>query len=113
MQRCTPGVVVPARSRAALSADRKGGQPLQDGGAGRGSPPLRGMAGARRELRVLLAARPGQARDSVRDAARVRLSAEQDALGSLLLRDGIYLESLGPGGGGRARSGVLPGAWAE
>ena len=71
------------------------------------------MAGARRELRVLLAARPGQARDSVRDAARVRLSSEQDALGSLLLRDGIYLESLGPGGGGRARSGVLPGAWAE
>eukprot|EP00076_Gallus_gallus_P044196 XP_025009734.1 spatacsin isoform X4 [Gallus gallus] len=71
------------------------------------------MAGARRELRVLLAARPGQARDSVRDAARVRLSAEQDALGSLLLRDGIYLESLGPGGGGRARSGVLPGAWAD
>uniref|UniRef100_A0A8C9EUA4 SPG11 vesicle trafficking associated, spatacsin n=1 Tax=Pavo cristatus TaxID=9049 RepID=A0A8C9EUA4_PAVCR len=72
------------------------------------------MAGARRELRVLrvlLAARPGQAQDSVRDAARARLSAGQDALGSLLLREGIYVESLGPGGGGRARSSVLPGAF--
>ncbi|XP_021263305.1 spatacsin isoform X2 [Numida meleagris] len=71
------------------------------------------MAGARRELRVLLAASPGQARGSPRDAARARLSAGQDALGSLLLREGIYLESLGPGGGGRARGGVLPGAWAD
>ncbi|XP_042679854.1 spatacsin isoform X1 [Centrocercus urophasianus] len=71
------------------------------------------MAGARRELGVLLAARPGRERDAVQGAVRARLSAGQDALGSLSLRDGIYLESLGPGGGGRARSSVLPGAWAD
>uniref|UniRef100_A0A669PH55 SPG11 vesicle trafficking associated, spatacsin n=1 Tax=Phasianus colchicus TaxID=9054 RepID=A0A669PH55_PHACC len=95
-----------------MAAPTEGG-PSKMAAGGRGSPPLRGMAGARRELRVLLAARPDEERDSVRGAARARLSAGQDALGSLLLRDGIYLQTLGPGGGGRARSSALPGAWHD
>ncbi|NXI71697.1 SPTCS protein, partial [Anseranas semipalmata] len=95
--------------------------PSQDGGGlgcgrplGRGwRPSLRRMAGAKRELRVLLAPRSAEAWGSLRDAARVRLSTGQDALGSLLVPGGIYLESLVPGGGGRARGSVLPGAWAD
>jgi len=71
------------------------------------------MEGAKRELRVLLASLSGEAQRSLRDAAWVRLSRGQDALGSLLVPGGIYLESLVPGGGGRARGSVLPGAWAE
>ncbi|KAM6308822.1 spatacsin [Aegotheles albertisi] len=71
------------------------------------------MAGARRDLRLLLAPLSGEARGSLRDAARVRLSRAQDALGSLLRRGGICLEPLVPGGGGRARGSVLPGAWAD
>lgn len=71
------------------------------------------MAGAKRELRVLLAALSGEARGSLRDAALVRLSRGQDALGSLLVPGGIYLEPLVPSGGGRARGSVLPGDWAE
>ncbi|KAM6351541.1 spatacsin isoform 3-T4 [Alca torda] len=71
------------------------------------------MEGAKRELRVLLAPLWGQAQGSLRDAARVRLSRGQDALGSLLVPGGIYLESLVPGGGGRARGSVLPGDWAD
>ncbi|KAM6257437.1 spatacsin [Porphyrio hochstetteri] len=71
------------------------------------------MEGAKRELRVLLAALSGEARASLRDAAWVRLSRGQDALGSLLVPGGIYLQSLAPGGGGRARGSVLPGAWAD
>ncbi|NXP43968.1 SPTCS protein, partial [Heliornis fulica] len=74
---------------------------------------LRRMEGAKRELRVLLAAPSGEAQSSLRDAAWVRLSRGQDALGSLLVTGGIYLESLVPGGGGRARGSVLPGAWAD
>ncbi|NXL62868.1 SPTCS protein, partial [Chordeiles acutipennis] len=73
----------------------------------------RRMEGAKRELRVLLAAISGEARGSLRDAARARLSRGQDALGSLLLPGGISLQSLVPGGGGRARGSVLPGAWAD
>ncbi|NXO59894.1 SPTCS protein, partial [Aramus guarauna] len=81
---------------------------------GRGWPPSpRRMEGAKRELRVLLAALSGEAQGSLRDAAWVRLSRGQDALGSLLVPGGIYLESLVPGGGGRARGSVLPGAWAD
>ncbi|NXN39089.1 SPTCS protein, partial [Rhinoptilus africanus] len=89
--------------------------PVQDGG-GTGCgwrPSLRRMEGAKRELRVLLAPLWGQAQGSLRDAARVRLSRDQDALGSLLVPGGIYLESLVPGGGGRARGSVLPGDWAD
>ncbi|GAB0194307.1 spatacsin [Grus japonensis] len=71
------------------------------------------MEGAKRELRVLLASLSGEAQGSLRDAAWVRLSRGQDALGSLLVPGGIYLESLVPGGGGRARGSVLPGAWAD
>ncbi|NXT78963.1 SPTCS protein, partial [Zapornia atra] len=71
------------------------------------------MEGAKRELRVLLAAISGEARASLRDAAWVRLSRGQDALGSLLVPGGIYLQSLAPGGGGRARGSVLPGDWAD
>lgn len=71
------------------------------------------MERARRELRVLLASLSRDARGSLRDAARVRLSRGQDALGSLLVPGGIYLESLVPGRGGRTRGSVLPGAWAE
>ncbi|XP_054071518.1 spatacsin isoform X3 [Rissa tridactyla] len=71
------------------------------------------MEGAKRELRVLLAPLWGQTQGSLRDAARVRLSRGQDALGSLLVPGGIYLESLVPGGGGRARGSVLPGDWAD
>ncbi|XP_035756927.1 spatacsin isoform X3 [Egretta garzetta] len=71
------------------------------------------MEGAKRELRVLLAPLSGEARGSLRDAAWVRLSGGQDALGSLLVPGGIYLESLVPSGGGRARGSVLPGAWAD
>ncbi|NWH26520.1 SPTCS protein, partial [Grus americana] len=73
----------------------------------------RRMEGAKRELRVLLASLSGEAQGSLRDAAWVRLSRGQDALGSLLVPGGIYLESLVPGGGGRARGSVLPGAWAD
>ncbi|NWV63788.1 SPTCS protein, partial [Malurus elegans] len=69
--------------------------------------------GARRELRVLLVPRSGELRGCPRDAARVRLNRAQDALGTLLLPGGIYLESLWPGGAGRARGSVLPGAWAD
>ncbi|NXK29245.1 SPTCS protein, partial [Arenaria interpres] len=76
-------------------------------------PSLRGMEGAKRELRVLLAPLSGRAQGSLRDAARVRLSRGQDALGSLLVPGGIYLESLVPSGGGRARGSVLPGDWAD
>uniref|UniRef100_A0A669PJX5 SPG11 vesicle trafficking associated, spatacsin n=1 Tax=Phasianus colchicus TaxID=9054 RepID=A0A669PJX5_PHACC len=76
--------------------------------AGRSSRPGSAPA-ARTTFRAPLA----QPRDSVRGAARARLSAGQDALGSLLLRDGIYLQTLGPGGGGRARSSALPGAWHD
>ncbi|NXE26677.1 SPTCS protein, partial [Ardeotis kori] len=76
-------------------------------------PALRRMAGAKRELRVLLAPLSEEARGSLRDAAWVRLSRGQDALGSLLVPGGIYLESLVPSGGGRARGSVLPGAWAD
>ncbi|NXL45992.1 SPTCS protein, partial [Podilymbus podiceps] len=76
-------------------------------------PSLRRMEGPKQELRVLLAALSGEARGSLRDAARVRLSRGQDALGSLLISGGIYLESLVPRGGGRARGSVLPGAWAD
>lgn len=71
------------------------------------------MEGAKRELRVLLAPLSGDAQGSLRDAACVRLSRGQDALGSLLVPGGIYLESLVLRGGGRARGSVLPGAWAE
>ncbi|XP_068266385.1 spatacsin [Nyctibius grandis] len=71
------------------------------------------MEGAKRELRVLLASLSGEAQGSLRDAAWVRLSRGQDALGSLLVPGGIYLEPLVPGGGGRARGSVLPGAWAD
>ncbi|KFW00287.1 Spatacsin [Fulmarus glacialis] len=71
------------------------------------------MEGAKWELRVLLAPLSGEAQGSLRDAAWVRLSRGQDALGSLLVSGGIYLESLVPGGGGRARGNVLPGAWAD
>ncbi|XP_030353293.1 spatacsin [Strigops habroptila] len=71
------------------------------------------MERARRELRVLLAPLSRDARGSLRDAARVRLSRGQHALGSLLVPGGIYLESLVPRGGGRARGSVLPGAWAD
>ncbi|XP_065544877.1 spatacsin isoform X2 [Lathamus discolor] len=71
------------------------------------------MERARRELRVLLAPLSRDARGSLRDAARVRLSRGQDALGSLLVPGGIYLESLVPGGGGRTRGCILPGAWAD
>ncbi|XP_075620549.1 spatacsin isoform X2 [Balearica regulorum gibbericeps] len=71
------------------------------------------MEGAKRELRVLLASLSGEAQGSLRDAAWVRLSRGQDALGSLLVPGGIYLESLVPGGGGWARGSVLPGAWAD
>ncbi|KAM6409847.1 spatacsin [Rhynochetos jubatus] len=71
------------------------------------------MEGKKRELRVLLAPLSGEALVSLRDAARVRLSRGQDALGSLLVPGGIFLESLVPGGGGRARGSVLPGAWAD
>ncbi|KAM6059562.1 spatacsin [Theristicus caerulescens] len=71
------------------------------------------MEGAKRELRVLLAPLSGEAQGSLRDAARVRLSRGQDALGGLLVPGGIYLESLVPSGGGRARGSVLPGAWAD
>lgn len=70
-------------------------------------------APARRELRVLLVPRSGDPLGCPRDAARVRLSRAQDALGTLLVPGGIYLESLSPGGAGRARGSVLPGAWAE
>ncbi|NXQ27812.1 SPTCS protein, partial [Alaudala cheleensis] len=65
--------------------------------------------GARAELRVLLVPRSAEPRGW----ARVRLSRARTALGALLLPGGIYLESLGPGGPGRARGCVLPGAWAE
>ncbi|KAM9532540.1 spatacsin [Guaruba guarouba] len=71
------------------------------------------MERARRELRVLLAPLSRDARGSLRDAARARLSRGQDALGCLLVPGGIYLESLVPGGGGRTRGSVLPGAWAD
>ncbi|KAM8997850.1 spatacsin isoform 1-T1 [Ara ararauna] len=71
------------------------------------------MERARRELRVLLAPLSRDARGSLRDAARARLSRGQDALGCLLVPGGIYLESLVPGGGGRTRASVLPGAWAD
>ncbi|KAM9223997.1 spatacsin [Leptosomus discolor] len=71
------------------------------------------MAGAKRELRVLLASPSAEAQGSLRDAAWVRLSRGQDALGSLLVPGGIYLQSLVPSGGGRARGSVLPGAWAD
>ncbi|XP_014808205.1 PREDICTED: spatacsin [Calidris pugnax] len=71
------------------------------------------MEGAKRELRVLLAPLSGPAQGSLRGAARVRLSRGQDALGSLLVPGGIYLESLVPSGGGRARGSVLPGDWAD
>ncbi|NXN12559.1 SPTCS protein, partial [Indicator maculatus] len=74
---------------------------------------LRRMEGSKRELRVLLASLSGEARGSLRDAVRVRLSRGQGALGSLLVSGGIYLESLVPGGGGRARGSVLPGDWAD
>ncbi|XP_041325116.1 spatacsin-like isoform X3 [Pyrgilauda ruficollis] len=66
-------------------------------------------AGARPELRVLLVPRSGQPRD----AARVRLSRARHALGTVLPAGAIRLESLGPGGAGRARGSVLPGAWAD
>ncbi|XP_038002943.1 spatacsin [Motacilla alba alba] len=66
-------------------------------------------AGARAELRVLLVPRSGQPRG----AARVRLSRARHALGTVLLAGGIRLESLGPGGAGRARGSVLPGAWED
>ncbi|NXA17321.1 SPTCS protein, partial [Ibidorhyncha struthersii] len=78
-----------------------------------GRPSLRRMAGAKRELCVLLAPLSGEAQGSLRGAAWVRLSRGQDALGSLLVPGGIYLESLVPSGGGRARGTVLPGAWAD
>ncbi|XP_074956957.1 spatacsin [Phalacrocorax aristotelis] len=71
------------------------------------------MEGAKRELRVLLAPLLLGARGSLRDVAQARLSRGQDALGSLLVPGGIYLESLVPSGGGRARGSVLPGAWAD
>uniref|UniRef100_A0A8B9PSW5 SPG11 vesicle trafficking associated, spatacsin n=1 Tax=Apteryx owenii TaxID=8824 RepID=A0A8B9PSW5_APTOW len=81
---------------------------------GRGSrPALRRMEGAKRELRVLLAPLSEEARGFLRDAARVQLSGGQDALGSLLAPGGIYLQSLVPGSGGRARGSVLPGDWAD
>ncbi|NXX04372.1 SPTCS protein, partial [Larus smithsonianus] len=89
--------------------------PVQDGG-GPGCGwrlSLRRMEGAKQELRVLLAPLWGQTQGSLRDAAWVRLSRGQDALGSLLVPGGIYLESLVPGGGGRARGSVLPGDWAD
>lgn len=115
--RCLLGVVVAPRHWPALSADPKEGFPVQDGGEplrGRGRRLcLRRMAGAKRELRVLLAALSGEARGSLRDAALVRLSRGQDALGSLLVPGGIYLEPLVPSGGCRARGSVLPGDWAE
>ncbi|NXK50306.1 SPTCS protein, partial [Chauna torquata] len=96
------------------SPDQDGGGLGAQAAASRGwRPSLRRMAGAKRELRVLLAPRSGEAWGSLRDAARVRLSTGQDALGSLLVPGGIYLESLVPGGGGRARDSVLPGAWAD
>ncbi|NXT58473.1 SPTCS protein, partial [Pluvianellus socialis] len=93
--------------------------PVQDGGGpgrllGRGwRRCLRRMEGAKRELRVRLAPLSGEARGSLRDAAWARLSRGQDALGSLLVPGGIYLESLAPSGGGRARGSVLPGVWAD
>ncbi|NXI39236.1 SPTCS protein, partial [Galbula dea] len=76
-------------------------------------PSRRTMAGAKRELRVLLAPLSGEAQGFLRGAALVRLSRGQDALGSLLVSGGIYLESLVPGGGGRARGSLLPGDWAD
>lgn len=66
-------------------------------------------AGTRAELRVLLVPRSGEPRGW----ARARLSRARDALGTVLLPAGICLEPLGPGGAGRARGSVLPGAWAE
>ncbi|NXJ70598.1 SPTCS protein, partial [Rostratula benghalensis] len=92
-----------------------GGGPGRCGSLGRGwRRPLPGrMEGAKRELRVLLAPLSEQARGSLRDVARVRLSGGQDALGSLLVSGGIYLETLVPSGGGRARGSVLPGDWAD
>ncbi|XP_066052716.1 spatacsin isoform X2 [Chamaea fasciata] len=66
-------------------------------------------AGARAELRVLLVPRSGEPRGW----ARARLSRARHALGSLQPPAGIYLEALGPGGAGRARGSVLPGAWAD
>ncbi|NWS74279.1 SPTCS protein, partial [Crotophaga sulcirostris] len=88
--------------RGCQVAGRRGAPPKMAAGQG-----AEGMAGAGRELRLLLAPL------SPRDAARVRLSRGQGALGSLLLHGGIYLESLAPHGGGRARGSVLPGAWDD
>lgn len=65
--------------------------------------------GTRAELRVLLVPRS----EEPRGWARVRLSRARDALGTLLLPGGIYLEALGPGGAGRSRGSVVPGAWDE
>lgn len=67
-------------------------------------------AESRAELRVLLVPRSGEPPGWPRDAARVRLSRARDALGTLLLPGGIWLEPLGPG---RARGSVLRGAWHE
>ncbi|NXQ57464.1 SPTCS protein, partial [Anthoscopus minutus] len=89
-------------------------RPRRDGGgAGRAAlrtgKKRRMAAEARAELRVLLVPRSGEPRD----AARVRLSRARDALGTLLRSGGIYLQSLWPGGLGRARGSALPGAWAD
>ncbi|NXD38008.1 SPTCS protein, partial [Copsychus sechellarum] len=93
-------------------------RPRRDGG-GSGRAALRtrsGMAAAgagaraRAELRVLLVPRSGEPPGWARDAALVRLSRAQDALGTLLLTGGICLEPLGTG---RARGSVLEGAWAD
>ncbi|XP_032926333.1 spatacsin isoform X2 [Catharus ustulatus] len=67
-------------------------------------------AGSGAELRVLLVPRSGEPPGWPRDAARARLSRARDALGTLLLPGGIWLEALGPG---RARGSVLRGAWAD
>ncbi|NWU83240.1 SPTCS protein, partial [Onychorhynchus coronatus] len=71
------------------------------------------MAMASRELRVLLAPRSLEARGAPRDAARVRLSRAQDALGTLRAEHGISVEPLAAGGAGRARGTALPGDWAD
>ncbi|XP_027544005.1 spatacsin [Neopelma chrysocephalum] len=68
---------------------------------------------APRELRVLLAPRSLEPRGAPRDAARVRLSRAQDALGTLLAPGGISVEPLAAGGAGRARGTALPGDWAD
>uniref|UniRef100_A0A8C8R5G6 SPG11 vesicle trafficking associated, spatacsin n=1 Tax=Pelusios castaneus TaxID=367368 RepID=A0A8C8R5G6_9SAUR len=69
------------------------------------------MAGAKGGLRVLLVPLAGEARSPLGDAAEVKLSRAQDALGSRLLSGGIHLRALAGGRAGRARD--IPGLWAD